>query len=256
MAIDTTITATFSKTMDANTISTNTFTVSNGNGNITGTVLYSGTTATFTPSSSLTYSTNYTATISTGAKDIDGMSISSAYSWSFTTGIAPNSAPIANAGNDQSVYVNDTVTLAGSGSYDVDGNLLTYTWAFTTKPDGSSAALSDSTAVNPTFTVDKAGTYVVSLFVNDGMVDSAADTVTISTRNSAPVANAGLDQSVYVGNTVTLDGSGGSDIDGNTLTYSWAFTTRPSGSTATLSNSTSVNPALRWTRQVHMWQVL
>ena len=153
-----------------------------------------------------------------------------------------NSAPVANAGADKSAYVNDTVTLDGSGSTDVDGNLLTYHWAFTTTPTGSSAALSDATAVNPTFTVDKAGTYVVSLTVNDGTVNSAADTVTITTLNSAPVAYAGTDQSVYVGSTVTLDGSGSSDVDGNSLTYSWAFTAIPTGSSATLSNTGAVNP--------------
>jgi hypothetical protein len=153
-----------------------------------------------------------------------------------------NSAPVANAGADQTPYVNDTVTLNGSGSYDVDGNLLTYSWAFTTVPQGSNAVLSDAAAVTSSFTVDKAGTYVVSLIVNDGTVDSAADTVTISTLNSAPVANAGLDQSVYVGNTVTLDGSGSSDVDGNALSYSWSFTSMPAGSTAALNDTTSANP--------------
>ena len=73
-------------------------------------------------------------------------------------------------------------------------------------PVGSSAALSDTTAVKPTFTVDKAGIYVVSLVVNDGTLNSEADTVTISTSNSAPVANAGADQTPLVNGTVTLDG--------------------------------------------------
>ena len=160
----------------------------------------------------------------------------------FTTLAPPNTAPVADAGADQTPYVNNTVTLNGSGSYDVDGNLLSYSWAFTTVPQGSAASLVNPTSVNPTFAVDKAGTYVVSLIVNDGTVNSAADTVTISTLNSAPVANAGLDQSVYVGNTVTLDGSGSSDVDGDVLTYSWLFTSRPSGSTAALNDTTSANP--------------
>ena len=95
-------------------------------------------------------------------------------------------------GADQTPLVNGTVTLDGSGSTDVDGNTLIFSWAFTSRPAGSSAALSDTTAVKPTFTVDKAGIYVVSLVVNDGTLNSEADTVTISTSNSAPVANAGL----------------------------------------------------------------
>ena len=155
------------------------------------------------------------------------------YQYDNSTGVADvylavptiqNNPPVANAGADQSKYVGDTVTLDGSGSYDVDGNPLTYTWAFTTVPAGSSAALSSSTSANPTFTVDKAGTYVVSLIVNDGTVNSAADTVTISTLNSAPVAKAGPDQTPLVNGTVTLDGSGSTDVDGNALIFSWAFT--------------------------------
>lgn len=126
-----------------------------------------------------------------------------------------NSAPVANAGPDQTPYVNETVTLNGGGSTDVDGDLLTYTWTFTSRPANSNATLSDVQAVNPTFTIDKAGTYVVSLVVNDGTVDSnQADTVTISTLNSAPVAEAGADQSAYVNDVVTLDGSGSTDVDG------------------------------------------
>ena len=153
-----------------------------------------------------------------------------------------NSAPVANAGADQSVYVSNIVTLDGGGSTDVDGNLLSYNWAFTAKPADSTVTLSDATAVKPTFTADKAGTYVVSLTVNDGTINSSPDTVTISTINVAPVANAGADQSVYVGNTVTLDGSGSTDVDGNLLTYSWAFTIKPTESTATLSGTTTVKP--------------
>ena len=58
--------------------------------------------------------------------------------------------------------------------------------------------LSSTSAVKPTFDVDVAGTYMVQLIVNDGTVDSAPDTVTISTENSAPVADAGADQAVLV----------------------------------------------------------
>ena len=55
------------------------------------------------------------------------------------------------------------------------------------------------------------------LIVNDGALSSVADVVEIQTVNSAPVANAGGDQSSYVGQTVTLDGSGSTDVDGNAL---------------------------------------
>lgn len=91
-----------------------------------------------------------------------------------------NNAPVANAGSDQSVSTGSLVSLDGSGSSDADGDTLTYSWSFTSMPDDSEATLSDSTVVNPTFTADVDGSYVISLVVNDGTVDSSPDTVTIT----------------------------------------------------------------------------
>jgi hypothetical protein len=153
-----------------------------------------------------------------------------------------NSAPVADAGADQVALVGETVTLDGSGSHDIDGDQLTIAWSFVSIPAGSSATLSDSTVVNPTFVADLPGTYVVQLTVNDGAADSAPDTVTISTQNTAPAADAGPDQSVFLGDTVTLDGSGSSDPDGDALTFNWSFVSRPAGSGATLSDTTAVQP--------------
>ena len=152
-----------------------------------------------------------------------------------------NSAPVADAGADQSRLVGNTVTLDGSGSSDIDGDGLTFSWSLT-PPAGSAATLSDTAAVKPTFDIDLPGIYVAQLIVNDSIVDSAADTVNISTINSAPVANAGPDQTVLLGSTVTLDGSSSSDADGDGLAFSWALTTVPAGSTATLSDPSSVKP--------------
>ena len=58
---------------------------------------------------------------------------------------------------------------------------------------------------------------MVRLVVNDGQVASVADTVAISTVNSAPVANAGADQTALVTQTVTLNGGASSDVDGDAL---------------------------------------
>jgi RHS repeat-associated protein len=154
-----------------------------------------------------------------------------------------NSPPTADAGDDQSVLVGARVTLDGSGSSDVDGNVLTFQWSLISVPAGSSAGLPNPAAVAPTFTVDLPGTYVAQLIVNDGTVNSVPDTVSITTTNSPPVANAGLDQTVLVGAEVTLDGSGSHDVDSDTLTYFWAFTSRPVGSSAVLSDAAAVMPA-------------
>lgn len=156
--------------------------------------------------------------------------------------VSGNRPPVANAGSAQTVAAGSTVHLDGSKSTDADGNTLSYTWSFVSRPAGSVAALSSATAVQPTFVADVAGNYVVQLVVNDGTTNSTASTVTISTTNSAPVANAGIDQTVLFGATVRLDGSASTDVDGQALSYSWTLTSAPAGSSATLANPTTARP--------------
>lgn len=91
-----------------------------------------------------------------------------------------NAAPVANAGPAQTVVAGSTVALNGIGSSDANGDLLTYAWTLTSKPAGSTAAFVSTTIVNPTFTADLPGTYVATLVVNDGKVNSAPSTVAIT----------------------------------------------------------------------------
>jgi hypothetical protein len=60
--------------------------------------------------------------------------------------------------------------------------------------------------------------------------------------NTDPVADAGVDQNVNTGSLVTLDGSGSSDGDRDTLTYYWEITAEPGGSTASLSGNDTDSP--------------
>jgi hypothetical protein len=166
------------------------------------------------------------------------------------TAAAANSAPVANAGVAQNVTTGSVVTLTGAGSTDANSDTLTYIWSFASMPTGSTAALSSTSVVSPTFTANLAGTYVINLLVNDGKVNSSnvsAVTVTASAANSTPVASAGVNQTVTRSGTpsvvtVTLTGAGSTDANGDTLTYLWALTTRPTSSTASLSSTTVVSP--------------
>ena len=94
------ITATFSQPMNALTLTTSTFNLTGPNGNVSGTVSYSGatSTATFTPSSNLAYNTSYTATITTGAQDTSGVSLTVNYVWNFTTQAPPNNPTTVDFG--------------------------------------------------------------------------------------------------------------------------------------------------------------
>src|SRR5205823_2955371 len=101
-----------------------------------------------------------------------------------------NSRPVANAGPDQTVNVGAVVQLDGSGSFDADGDALTFKWSFTSRPLGSTAVLSNPNITNPTFVADVPGNYVAQLIVNDGFLDSLPDTVVI-TAGTEPVIACG-----------------------------------------------------------------
>ncbi len=155
-----------------------------------------------------------------------------------------NVAPVAHAGPDQTVAVTQPAFLDGTGSTDANGDALTYQWTITSQPANSSTMLDDPASVTPSFTVDQVGTYTVTLLVSDGLLTSEADLVIIATDNSAPVANAGPDHDVRPGTTVTLDGTGSSDADGDPLTYQWTQTVVPLGNAATISDPTAAMPTL------------
>jgi len=158
-----------------------------------------------------------------------------------------NSAPVANAGPDQQVTTNTQVQLDGSGSSDANNDPLSYAWTIDSVPSGSSVnALSSAQVSDPVFTLDMDGSYVLSLIVNDGQVDSAADSITIvaTSANLIPVAAAGVDANIPIASATQLDGSGSTDADGNIVSYNWSLTSKPIGSTTTLSNAQSSTPQL------------
>lgn len=173
----------------------------------------------------------------------DGKVNSAAAPVTVTASIA-NAAPVANAGPAQNVTTKTLVTLNGAASSDANGDQLTYAWALTAKPTGSSASLTGASSALPTFTADLAGTYVASLTVNDGKVNSTAATMTVTAAvaNVAPVADAGAAQNVATNTLVTLNGAASSDANGDQLTYAWTLTSKPLFSGASLNIPTSATP--------------
>ena len=105
------ITATFNKAMNPTSINTSSFTVIGPAGaSVTGTVTYSGTTATFTPATPLAPSSMYTATISTGATDAIGTALANNFVWSFSTGTIPTVISTNPVNGATSVPINRKIT--------------------------------------------------------------------------------------------------------------------------------------------------
>lgn len=122
IAINQTLTASFSKSMNCATLATpaNSFILTGpGTTAVAGIVTCSGTSATFTPNAALATNTVYTATITTAAQDSTGNSLAANYSWTFRTVPAPtpptviSTTPVNGA---TAVPVNQAVSAAFSSA--------------------------------------------------------------------------------------------------------------------------------------------
>ena len=158
------------------------------------------------------------------------------------TGDKENVAPTADAGPDQNVDEETTVTLDGSNSSDPDDGIESYLWKQTAGP---SVSLSNPQAVKPTFLAPDVGTDGVSftfeLTVTDYGSLQSTDTAIINViwLNDPPTANAGTDQTVLEKSTVTLDGSNSSDPDDGVASYQWK---QVAGQSVTFSDPTDDQP--------------
>ena len=164
-----------------------------------------------------------------------------------------NVAPNADAGEDRQVHVGDLVPLDGTGSTDPDDGpaLLDYLWSFVRVPADS--ALTEANIGTPDqaeadFVPDAEGEYEVNLRVDDGAATDDDQVVIIALiPNVPPVAEAGADQSVALGQTVTVDAGASHDPDGGgaeTLALSWYFVSVPLGSALANDDLSNANAIL------------
>ena len=151
--------------------------------------------------------------------------------------VTNNDPPTVNAGADQAVDEGDTVTLTGTATDD-DDDPLTYRW---THDSSLAITMANDTSLSTTFTAPAATadtTVTFTLTVSDGTNDGVTDQVEITvTNNDPPTVNAGADQAVDEGDTVTLTGTA-TDDDDDPLTYRW---THDSSLAITMANDTSLS---------------
>jgi len=134
-----------------------------------------------------------------------------------TVVIVVNRPPVADAGEDMSVSEGMLVHFDASNSSDPDGDSLSYLW----KEDGGSTLNSAQSFDVREFSC---GAHRILLEVTDTYGATATDYVVIDVvplTQEPPIANAGDDQTVLVGTSVTLNASGSTDPDGRIVKYEW-----------------------------------
>ena len=215
--------------------------------------------ATFSPSTAQTYA--ITVTAPSGGSISPSGTIAVAVGASRTFTITPNTGYVIS---DVKV---DNVSVGAVTSYsftNVNANhtisatfaLKTYTIAVSASSNGTinpSGSVSVTHGASRSFTITPSSGYQIDRVLVDGTSVGAVTTYSFTnvtanhtlsaaykaSANKSPVADAGPDQTVQEGRTVTLNGSNSSDPDGRIASYSW---TQAAGPTVTLSSTTAARP--------------
>lgn len=192
VGIDAVVTATFSETMNNETITSSTFTLNQGTTAVAGTLTFGAMSATFTPSSPLEAAKVYTGTFTTDVKSAAGVPLAAIHTFSFTTSAAPDTAlPLVSA------------TDPANGATGVARNkVVSITF---------SEAMDPATITTGTFTLKNGTTAVAGTVAYSGVV------ATFTANNNLPVAT-------ELTATIT---TGAKDLAGNALAANtvWDFTT-------------------------------
>ena len=183
--------------------------------------------ASFTPAAKGVYT--FTVTVNDG--DTGGTASAE------VTLTARNRAPVADAGDDQTVDASSAVSLDGSGSSDPDGDAVTYLW---TQTGGAAVTLTGATTATPSFTAPGApGALSFELVVTDAEGEaSIADSVTVTVQEAAIAGlSASSDAPTVLGQPTSFSAA---ITAGSSVSYSWDF---GNGATATGASPQYTYPA-------------
>jgi CubicO group peptidase (beta-lactamase class C family) len=154
-------------------------------------------------------------------------------------GQAQNTPPVVNAGSDATLTwpTDDSLQLTGSASDDGLPSPASLQYAWRAEP--SSVQFDNAMTGSTIARFAAAGTYTLTLTVGDGALqasDSVVVTVSSSAQNTAPVVDAGVDQTIELPFAATLAGSATDDGAPNpTLATTWTAVSGPG--TATFANA-------------------
>jgi hypothetical protein len=138
-----------------------------------------------------------------------------------------NRPPVVNPGIPLSVLPS-RVTLNASGSTDPNGAPLTFSWTVVSVPlpANPTVTLVGASTATPSCILSVPGIYTFKVTVSDGL-DIASATTTVTVLNSTPSAVAVVNTVVTATTPVSLYGTLSTDVDGDSLVYSWAQLSGP-----------------------------
>jgi hypothetical protein len=266
------LTATFSQVMKCSTITSSSFTLAGPGGFVTGSVVCTGTSATFTPTSLLTSNATYTATITTAATNGAGAPLAGNYVWTFATQLNPTVTSTLPANGATGVPVNQvlsatfsepmlcstittaTFTLTSPGPVSVPGIVACAGTSATFTPTSLLAASTVYTATITTGATNGAGAplasnYVWSFATVGGLVVSA--TVPTNLATAVPtdqyltvIFNHAVLCSTVTTSTYTLKGPGGVTVTGTVAC------TGVSATSATFTPAALLAPSTTYTAMI------
>jgi hypothetical protein len=161
-------------------------------------------------------------------------------------GSAASQGVTADAGSNVQTTSAANRSLSASGT--AGGTApYSYSWVLTTRPSGSSASLTSATSQACTLTgMDEDGAYTATVTVTDSHSDGPftdTDAVTVDLNIAgAPTASAGSDVQTAATTNRTLSGSGSGGV--GSLSYAWVLTTKPAGSSASITSASSASATL------------
>lgn len=147
-----------------------------------------------------------------------GLEVFDGYLWSpisYATLNLTNTPPTIVSGGPYTAHWNSPVTLDASGSTDPDGDpIYWYSWLFPVDIYKNGAIVSH--------TFGYSGTASVRLRVGDGSAEST-EMVQVTLTNTTPTADNGGPYTGVWGRSITFNGTGSIDPDGDSLDYNWDF---------------------------------